>query len=561
MRLSVYLALVTTAFLPAPAAAQNTGTVEGKVVNSATGEGIRKAVVTLNSLPPASAAPSGQLRAQIGVFAIPMNGGQSYSALTDATGKFHIDNVPAGAVTAMAMADGYNMMRGIMTKPVNLDPGQQLTGIEIKLAPLSVVTGKVTDENGEPLEGVTVSAARYFYGGGQPQLQPQNSAATDDRGQYRIFDLQPGRIYLSASYNQQTAMRSAAPNVHSDVPEESYGTVVYPGVADIAQATPHNLKPGEDWTGADFKMSKHALHHVRGRIDSSALPPGQRVTVNAQTCGTPTGFFPFSMPGMNRPDGTFDLSLTSGEWCLFVREQTRGNAGAALKRTIEVKDSDIHGITLAPPAPFTVKGTIVFDGTPPEHMPRLGISLRAEDGQGQQSGTAAGDLSFEIAGVFPGKHFLSLPMGGGFYAKSILYSGQDVSSGVIPDLEPGGALVLTFGTDAGEIEGQVQSGSLESGAQVIVVLMPDDAHLERNDLYRINTSAADRRFTFGGIAPGDFKIVAFEGLDFEDAENHDLLRLLASRAAPVTIHAGGHEQVSVTPVTAAELEKAKEQLR
>lgn len=568
MRHSVYLAVLLAASV-LPAAAQSLGSVEGRVVNSATGEGVKKAVVTVNSIASPHAGQSQGQSGAMGVFISGvysgvmgpgMNGPQVYNAVTDASGKFHIDNVPSGLVTAMAMAEGYNMMRGQPIQPVQLDAGQQLTGIEIKLAPLSVISGKVTDEDGEPVVGAQVTALRYWYGMGQAQLQQNNSTTTDDRGQYRMFDIQPGRIYLSASSNGNAVRRNSAPNVHSDIPEEAYARVFYPGVSDMDQAAPHNLKPGEDWTGADFKLRKLPLFHVRGRVDSSALPAGQRATVQAESCSLSGRLVPFFMPATNRQDGTFDLMLTSGEWCLVIREQARGANGVALERPIEVKDSNIDGLTLAPPPAFTVNGSISIDGTPPQHMPRLGITLRPADVSGQQAANVKDDLTFQIDNVFPGKHYLFLPQAGGLYVKSILYSGQDVSSGVIPDLEPGGSLAITLGTDWGEVDAQVQSGSLSSGSPVLISIMPDDAHIDRLDLYRINGGNADGKVSLGGLAPGEYKVLAFEGQDYEDAQNHELLRALASRAAAVTVHANGHDQVTLTPVSAAEIEKAKEKL-
>ena len=567
MRYSVYLAFLAAAAL-LPAAAQSLGSVEGRVVNSATGEGVKKAVVTVNSIASPSGAQSQSQSGPMGVFisgiygnAVGPNGPQVYNAVTDASGKFHIDNVPAGMVTAMAVAEGYNNVMRNVQKPARLDAGQQLTGIEIKLAPLSVISGKVVDENGDPISGANITALRYWYGAGQAQLQQNNSATTDDRGQYRIFDVQPGRTYLTASSNASAAMRNAAPNVHSDIPEEAYARTFYPGVSDLSQAAPHNLQPGEEWSGADFKLRKLPLYHVRGRVDSSSLPAGQRATVQSVQCSISGPLrSPFMLPGTNRPDGTFDLMLTSGDWCLEVRVPGRGANGVALRRPVEVKDSNVDGITLTPAAAFSINGSISIDGTAPQHMPRLGITLRSADLTGQQAANAKDDLTFQIDNLFPGKHYLSVPQGGVMYVKSLLYSGQDVSSGVIPDLEPGGALAITLGTDPGAVDVQVQSGSLAPGAQVVIAIMPDDAHFDRQDLYRINGGNADGKISLGGLAPGDYKMLAFEGLDYEDAQNHDLLKLLEGRAAAVTIHANGHDQVSVMPVPAAEIEKAKEKL-
>ena len=57
----------------------------------------------------------------------------------------------------------------------------------------------VFDEDGEPVAMVNVQALRQSYVRGQKQLAPASSASTNDRGEFRIFGLPPGRYFLSAT--------------------------------------------------------------------------------------------------------------------------------------------------------------------------------------------------------------------------------------------------------------------------------------------------------------------------------------------------------------------------
>ena len=43
--------------------------------------------------------------------------------------------------------------------------------------------------------------------------------------------------------------------------------------------------------------------------------------------------------------------------------------------------------------------------------------------------------------------------------------------------------------------------------------------------------------------------------------NRDLMKLLEGKAASVTVHAAGHEQVSVTAISIGEIEQAREKLK
>ncbi len=522
-------------------AQSNLGSVEGKVVNSLTGAPVKKAVVNLRNA----------------------NGQGAYGTTTDQFGKFHIDNVQPDKYSAIADAEGFANSRTLRTvKLFTVSASQQLTGVEIAVAPLSVISGKVVDENQEPLDGVNITVMRYTYNSGTKMLQVFSSSQTDDRGQYRIFDLQPGRYLLAATaQNRQVrqAMAQGNDRVHSMIPEEGYGTVIYPGVTEVSQATAHDLKPGEEWTGADFKLRRLPLFHVRGRLTSQPLPGGGRANVQIEKCDSSPalggGFFPV----MSRQDGAFDIAAVAGAYCLIVREPGRG--GIALKQPVTIKDADVTDVTLTPPTSFSVKGSIVIDGTPPVNMPRLGINLRTEDNNQQQTSQISSDLTFQIDNIFPGKHILVPPTSPLLYAKSMAYGGEDVTGGVISNAQPGVALTIVLGTDPGEIDGTVQSGPLEAGFPVSVVAIPDDAHAARSDMMKFTSSTAEGTFVMKGLAPGDYRVFVLATPDFEDTRNRGLLKLLEGQSALVTVHPNGHEQTSVTPVAASDIERAKERLQ
>jgi hypothetical protein len=540
MRLRFTLLLCLSLAAALLIAQSNLGSVEGKVVNSVTGESVKKAVVTIHD----------------------RTNRYVYFTTTDQSGKFHIDNVQPEKYVASADAEGYANSRSVSDARLFTVGTEPLSGVEVAIAPLGVITGKVVDEDGEPLDGVTIVALRTSYNGGNKTLQQVSAAQTDDRGIYRMFDMQPGKYYLSAQPQRQFRMIAPqnAERTHSTIPEEAYGVTIYPGVTEISQTSAHVLGPGADWTGADFKLHRKPAYHIRGRANGLNVGGG-RGNVQAQPCN------PEPMPWagglqniVGRQDGSFDLAgAVSGTYCLTVREPGRG--GLALMQPVTVNNADVNNVTLNPPASFSVKGTVTIEGMPPANMPTVGISLRSADGNQQQHAQVAAGSAFQIDYIFPGKHTVILPSMPMFYIKSILYGSQDVSSGLIPDVEPGGLLAITVGTDPGEIDGTVQLGTVESGTPVLVVAVPDDAHADRRDLMRVTNSSAEGTFKLQGFAPGDYKVLALATQDYEDGQNRDLLRLLDGKATTVTVHAGGHEQASVVPILTSEIARAKEKLQ
>ncbi len=522
-------------------AQSNLGSVEGKVVNLVTGAPVKRAVVNLRS----------------------STGQYASFTVTDLLGKFHIDNVPPAKYSAFADAEGFASGSDSRTvKLFTVGTAQEITGVELLAPPFNVISGKVVDEDQEPLEGVSVTAMRYTYNNGAKLLQSFSSAQTDDRGEYRIFDMQPGRYVLAAiapNWKIRQALTQGDDHMHSTIPEEAYGAVLYPGVPEVSQASTHDLKPGEEWIGADFKLRKVPLFHIRGRLNNPVLPGGARVSVQMEKCDGRVMPGVFSQTLVDRQDGVFDIAVAPGEYCLIGRDSMHN--AIALKQPVTIKDADLTGIILTPPSPFSVKGSITFDGTPPDHLAYLSVGLQTED-NAQRTAQVADDLTFQIDYVFPGRHSVVTPTAAPLlYVKSIVYGGEDVSSGLIPNMETGVPLSIVMGTDPGEVDGTLQAGSLEPGSPVQVVVIPDDAHAARTDLARYASSFAGGTYRIQGLAPGDYKVFALSGPDFEDTRDRDLLKLLEGQAANVTVHPSGHEQAPVTPIAASDIERAKGKLK
>src|SRR4029079_8964196 len=83
--------------------------------------------------------------------------------------------------------------------PLTLADAQVAANVDLRLVRGGVVTGRIGDEDGEPLTRALVTVQRYQYLRGERQLQPAGGDQTDDRGQYRVFGLRPGDYYISAT--------------------------------------------------------------------------------------------------------------------------------------------------------------------------------------------------------------------------------------------------------------------------------------------------------------------------------------------------------------------------
>jgi hypothetical protein len=527
-------------------APQPPGSVSGKVVNSVTGQAVKKAVVTLRG----------------------GRGQNSYVTGSDQSGKFQFDNVQPDQYMAAAEAEGYSGALRTGRRLIPVAAQQEVSDVEVRIAPLGLISGRVLDESGQPLEGASVSALRYDYSGGSKTLQFIGSAQTNDRGEYRLFDLPPERYYLMAVYRRNIPQAGARvgqeSRVHSTVPEEGYAVVYYPGVTEVSQTSAQELKPGAEWTGADFKLRQLPAYHIRGRVTGAPARSGGRNLVRAQPCEADDapGFFgamPDALQVSQQADARFDVAgAVPGTYCVSVTQP--GARATAVRKIVTVKAGDVDDVELPVPVSFSVSGTLVIDGTPPNPMPQLFVGLRTVPDRGVSQVATKSDGGFQIDGMYPGAYSITLPQGP-LYAKSILYGSQDVTNGVIPSLQAGIPLTVTMGTDPGEVDGTVQPGTVEAGVPVTIVAVPEGAYAARQDMERFASSPAGASFSIPSLPPGDYKVFALETDDYSDLRNSDLLKLLEGKASPATVHATEHVQVSVTAISIGEVEQAKGKLK
>jgi protocatechuate 3,4-dioxygenase beta subunit len=109
--------------------------------------------------------------------------GAGLTSITDATGAYALNNIPAGSITLMASAAGYQPA----SESVTVTAGSNTAAPAMTLVSnVGNVTGKVTDSSSNPISGASVS-----FGGG--------TATTDATGTYNFTNVPAGTIQLVAS--------------------------------------------------------------------------------------------------------------------------------------------------------------------------------------------------------------------------------------------------------------------------------------------------------------------------------------------------------------------------
>src|SRR5262245_58159987 len=265
----------------------------------------------------------------------PLQSTQVAPVTTDAGGRFVFRNMDPGNYLLRVSADGYALQEynarpgaaSDISRQVKISDGQSLKDVIFRLTPGGTISGRVTGPNGEALVNIEVSLLRNRYGpDGRKTLQQAGTATTNDRGEYRIFWITPGRYYLSAA---STNRPSPGVPFNPLSARNKYRRMFYPSSTDSATATPIDVQPAVELSGLDVRLNEQATYRVRGRVidpSSGQIPRFASISISPRDAVI-TGGFASSGTNYNSADGSFELrDVPSGSY--LVRAQvalTRDN--------------------------------------------------------------------------------------------------------------------------------------------------------------------------------------------------------------------------------------------
>src|SRR6266849_4337807 len=155
------------------------GTIQGVVLEQASGRPLARTVVRLDPVPQSSGTKVQPLATRAG-----------------RTGHFVFPSVAPGIYLLSAVRDGYFRSAYGQRLPIGRGTPIEVTAdstlfAELRLRHKGAITGRVLDENGVARSGVAVLAYRARL-----PLRSAGSALSDDRGVFRIHGLEAGKYWV-----------------------------------------------------------------------------------------------------------------------------------------------------------------------------------------------------------------------------------------------------------------------------------------------------------------------------------------------------------------------------
>jgi protocatechuate 3,4-dioxygenase beta subunit len=517
---------------PAPA----TASIEGQVFNLATGAPLKRASVRLVGLGRRQQQPGGMP--------------QMLSRETDEQGKFSFTSLEAGRYQLSAERQGFlrqsygGRKYNTSGTPLPLAADQHVKDIVFKLSPQSVVTGKVLDEDGEPMANVQVRALKYAYRGGKKQWVQAGNANTSDIGEYRIPNLEPGRYLISTTQRQMGGGNFQTPSNEPlpETPEMNYAPTYYPSTSDEASAAPVEVGPGGEIRGIDIRPVRTRVFRVRGRV---AVAEGGRGNPNIMLMSKDGSRTVPNMSPVRPPENRFELrGVPAGSYIVYA--QMGGRAMAY--QPIEVRGNHVDNLVLNMTNGGDVTGTVkVVDATAPIDLPNVSLMLRAD---AQFAGPPRGKVQdgvTTIKNVLP-MHYTVMVTGvpETCFVKSIRYGGQEMPESGI-DIAPGGSIEVTLSATAGTISGAVvdKDGKPVPGATVALAAKDGPPNSIKG-----NTTDENGAFSFSGLKPGDYRLYGWEDIPPGAYADPDFLKQYEGRAQTVKLDPSAKQAVQLKVIPA-----------
>jgi hypothetical protein len=473
----------------------------------------------------------------------------------DAEGNFKVTGLSHGVYNLMAVAPGYIS-----------DPNQERKyrigeNVTLLMFRGGVITGRVTDEFGEPIVGVRVAAERVRdsdgnagKGGFSPNVW-NSTRMTDDRGVYRIFGLEPGSYVVGIN---------ATGALYVDPNQARREPATYHPSSPRASAVEITLRGSEEIPGVDIRPRAARGRSISGTISGESQGDGlfngvSIMLLNAADkslagMATVINKQNFSLHGVD--DGEYELSA--------VRFSETMEFSLAAPRRVTVKGADLSGIdlkllklgsisgrmviepaktesTCQSPEQFTVE-EVLIDGRRDEQSSGFLSSsiLPMQAGLTLGSATPEKDGGFAIKNLEAGRYWIDpgLP-DDGWYVRAMTQTTaaspnpvEVARSGVaIKQGEKISGLEIRIATGAASLRGKIVPAS--EGAQppkrLRVFLVPAEAAAADDLLRYAETNFQnDGSFEFKHIAPGKY-LLHTRRLD-EKSGGDDPARLIARDA-------------------------------
>jgi hypothetical protein len=458
------------------------------------------------------------------------------AAKASADGHFELRNVPAGQYRLQAMRNGFvtqeygQKKAGDPGATFTLREGQRMSELIFMLGRAAVITGRIYDNDGEPMPMAFVTATREMYKEGRKQMVMAAVDRTNDLGEYRLHSLAPGRYFVSAQ-NLQSELPVGDREFSAPAPinvggERGYAKIYYPNAMSPDKASSIFVKEGEEIPSIDILMKEVPMYRIQGKVVNLVSTHKLRETsFEVMRRGQNVEWDFVSGRTVAKLDGTFEIpEMVPGEYTITVYLFDEGK-GYAAQEDVDVINADVDGLTLTIAPGVNITGRIQWEGRP--NVDAEGIRVLADPLQpgslwGGEAHVEANN-QFTLKEVPQGMFRLEVTgIGKDCYVQEAR-QGESVLSDTVFRVARGPAMgiEITVNCRGARLEGTVLNQDSLSVAGVWVVAIPEEEKRSIHRLFKSVTTDQYGHFELRGLASGKYKLFSWDGIERGAWEDED----------------------------------------
>jgi hypothetical protein len=190
----------------------------------------------------------------------------TFVLITGGDGRFAFENLEPGTYSLWSERDGFLAQfygarkAGGQGIPITVSAGLHLRDLELKLTPQGVISGRVVDDEGEPVPGAYVHAERAETG------WALSFERTNDLGEFRIAGLAPGRYRLRAHVVPSFSADKVVVLQKPQARELEFFPTYYPSTTDPSSAVTIELAAGQQVPGITIQLCKGRVYRIEGQV-------------------------------------------------------------------------------------------------------------------------------------------------------------------------------------------------------------------------------------------------------------------------------------------------------
>jgi hypothetical protein len=472
-----------------------------------------------------------------------LGGNISPSTVTDKNGHFNFEDLPPGTYRLNMYQVGYLDPSGSGEPPLQVvvEEGPEITDLEVVLVAGGAVTGRVLDEDGDPIINTPVMAWNKQENG---YFQQMTQAQTDDRGVYRLFGLRPGEYVIGLQIPARGGQRSSS------------GLTYYPGVLTQKEARVISVSSGGEVAGIDFSLQPGKGGKLVGRVTVHST--------NKPVAQVPVGLSgeSFSLSTTTASDGSYEFTdLPQGTFQLYVTPAQKNIM--PLQKQVKIESQGTTRVDVQVEEGAEISGLIELIGNRPM-MNSDQLYVNAEvvalegDSQnmyaGSQSARVSSDSTFVVGGLPSARiRFTIQAPNNRYFLKAVHQGDTECRRGEV-SIRAGkrvSDIRLILSDEVGDVRGLVRQHEGPAKPCQVVLVPAEESQWNDYRTYRTGWSNGQEPFIIQGVPAGRYLMFAVESSVGFSGE--PFIRKYQSSAIELTIRPGETQAIEVAPLTAEEL--------